>query len=134
MLLHLLQWSDFMALSHDVPEAVLEERIRMQAPNKCCLLIYTVRKLTSYSSFRFKKIVYYSIFKFKIFFFSSYFMIKRMFLKATIFISYCCSCGVLIHLLFFHLNQLDVLKKYISTRMALAEVKVICFTFTNIKL
>ncbi|XP_014675418.1 PREDICTED: long-chain-fatty-acid--CoA ligase ACSBG2-like isoform X2 [Priapulus caudatus] len=38
---NIYNWKQFMELAHDVPEAVLDERIRMQAPNKCCLLIYT---------------------------------------------------------------------------------------------
>ena len=37
-----LQWSEFMNIGKDVPEEDLIERIRGQAPNKCCTLIYTV--------------------------------------------------------------------------------------------
>ena len=40
-----LQWSEFMNLGNDVPHEYLIERLRGQAPNKCCTLIYTVRKL-----------------------------------------------------------------------------------------
>lgn len=45
MLLRILcftQWSEFMALGSQSVEQELERRIKAQAPNKCCMLIYTV--------------------------------------------------------------------------------------------
>ena len=36
-----------MELGKDVPEEDLIDRIREQAPNKCCTLIYTVSTLTN---------------------------------------------------------------------------------------
>lgn len=35
-----------MSLAKDVPDSVLEERMRFLAPNKCCMLIYTVSTKT----------------------------------------------------------------------------------------
>jgi len=39
-----IQWSEFMAIGSQSLEAELERRIRAQAPNKCCTIIYTVRR------------------------------------------------------------------------------------------
>lgn len=34
-------WEEFMNLSNDVPNSVLSERLKNQAPNYCCTLVYT---------------------------------------------------------------------------------------------
>lgn len=39
---YVLQWKEFLEVGKAVPDSELEERIRGQAPNKCCTLIYTV--------------------------------------------------------------------------------------------
>ncbi len=39
-----LQWSEFMEIGNDVPDATLQERIKELEPNKCSTLIYTVRQ------------------------------------------------------------------------------------------
>jgi len=37
-----VQWAEFMQLGDNVPDSVVEERIRTLAPNQCCSLIFTV--------------------------------------------------------------------------------------------
>ncbi|XP_076465017.1 LOW QUALITY PROTEIN: long-chain-fatty-acid--CoA ligase ACSBG2-like [Babylonia areolata] len=38
---NIYSWAEFMEKGRDVPDQVLEERMKALAPNKCCLLIYT---------------------------------------------------------------------------------------------
>ena len=36
-----LQWAEFMQVGKDLPDSAVQDRLKMQAPNKCCTLIYT---------------------------------------------------------------------------------------------
>ena len=36
-----LQWKQFMEAGRDVPDSAIQDRLKQQAPNKCCSLIYT---------------------------------------------------------------------------------------------
>jgi len=38
----MLQWKEFMSFGAQVPDEALEHRVCQLAPNKCCMLIYTV--------------------------------------------------------------------------------------------
>ncbi|XP_065672527.1 long-chain-fatty-acid--CoA ligase ACSBG2 isoform X2 [Hydra vulgaris] len=38
---NLYTWSEFMEIGRNVDDSILEQRVNMQAPNKCCILIYT---------------------------------------------------------------------------------------------
>ncbi|KAL5005186.1 hypothetical protein ScPMuIL_018642 [Solemya velum] len=38
---NLYTWNEFMALHEGVPDSLVEERLKVQAPNKCCTLLYT---------------------------------------------------------------------------------------------
>ncbi len=55
--MNLFQWSEFMEIGKEVPEEELIDRIRGQAPNKCCTLIYTVSRISLVFSIQKKQYV-----------------------------------------------------------------------------
>lgn len=42
IMLYVFQWAELMDLGKQGDDALLQARIKAQAPNKCCTLIYTV--------------------------------------------------------------------------------------------